>query len=66
MPPPHPEPLSFNEVLDDVRAWLAAGDRVIMLAEGPGPAERIAASLRDEGIAAMPLLVPVVPPDLAN
>jgi len=40
------------EVLEDVRAWRAAGDRVLVLVEGPGSAERIAASLRDEGIAA--------------
>ncbi|MBM3685624.1 MAG: transcription-repair coupling factor [Actinobacteria bacterium] len=40
------------EVLDDVRAWRASGDRVLVLVEGPGSAERIAASLRDEGIAA--------------
>ena len=39
-------------VLDDLRAWLAAHNRVLILAEGPGSAERIAASLRDEGISA--------------
>jgi transcription-repair coupling factor (superfamily II helicase) len=39
-------------VLDDIRTWLDAGDRVLMLAEGPGSAERIAASMRDEGIPA--------------
>ena len=43
---------SLPEVLDDLRAWLAAGDRVIILAEGPGSAERIASSLRDEGFTA--------------
>ena len=43
---------SLPEVLEDIRAWLAASDRVVLLAEGPGSAERIATSLRDEGIAA--------------
>ncbi|MFM1965134.1 MAG: transcription-repair coupling factor [Actinomycetota bacterium] len=43
---------SLPEVLDDIRAWREAGDQVILLAEGPGSAERIAASLRDEGIEA--------------
>jgi transcription-repair coupling factor (superfamily II helicase) len=40
------------EVLDDIRAWRSSGDRVVILAEGPGSAERIASSLRDEGITA--------------
>jgi len=39
------------DVLGDLRAWLAAGRRVVVLAEGPGSAERIAASLREEGVA---------------
>ncbi len=43
---------SLPEVLEDIRTWRAAGDRVVLLAEGPGSAERIATSLRDEGIAA--------------
>ena len=43
---------SLPEVLEDLRAWRTAGDRVLLLAEGPGSAERIATSLRDEGIAA--------------
>ena len=43
---------NLPEVLDDIRAWREAGDRVILLAEGPGSAERIATSLRDEGIPA--------------
>ena len=43
---------SLPEVLEDIRAWRTAGDRVLLLAEGPGSAERIATSLRDEGIAA--------------
>ncbi len=40
------------EVLEDFRDWISANRRVIVLAEGAGSAERIAASLRDEGIAA--------------
>ena len=40
------------DVLDDFRAWISTGNRVIVLAEGPGSAERIASSLRDEGVAA--------------
>ena len=43
---------NLGEVLDDIRAWRAAGDRVLLLAEGPGSAERLATSLRDEGIPA--------------
>ena len=43
---------SLPEVLADFRTWVAAGQRVIVLAEGPGSAERIASSLRDEGIPA--------------
>lgn len=43
---------SLPDVLADFRDAAAAGLRVIVLAEGPGSAERIAASLRDEGISA--------------
>jgi transcription-repair coupling factor (superfamily II helicase) len=43
---------ALPEVLDDVRGWLAAGVRVLILAEGHGSAERIAAALRDVGITA--------------
>ncbi len=43
---------SLPDVLADFRAWVADGQRVIVLAEGPGSAERIASSLRDEGIPA--------------
>ncbi len=41
------------DVLTDMRDWIGAGLRIIVLAEGPGSAERIAASLRDEGIPAV-------------
>ena len=43
----------FADVLTDMRDWIAAGLRIIVLAEGPGSAERIATSLRDEGIPAV-------------
>ena len=39
-------------VLDDIRDWVGRGDRVLVLAEGHGSAERIAQSLQDEGIPA--------------
>ena len=48
--PDHREGLP--RVLDDMRGWVRDGLRVLVLAEGSGSAERIAASLRDEGIAA--------------
>ncbi|MFZ8925261.1 MAG: transcription-repair coupling factor, partial [Candidatus Nanopelagicales bacterium] len=41
------------DVLTDMRDWIGAGLRIIVLAEGPGSAERIATSLRDEGIPAV-------------
>ena len=41
------------EVLADIRGWLESGRRVVVLADGPGSAERIATSLSDEGIAAV-------------
>ncbi|HEX4655257.1 MAG TPA: transcription-repair coupling factor [Mycobacteriales bacterium] len=42
----------IKRVLDDVRAWLQDGWRVVLLTEGHGPAERLVEVLRGEDIAA--------------
>ena len=41
-----------GRALDDIREWRAAGMAVVVVAEGHGPAERLAQSLNDEGISA--------------
>ena len=41
-----------ERALDDVRAWLAEGWRVVLVTEGHGPAERIHERLREAGIPA--------------
>ncbi len=48
-----------DRALDDVRRWLAAGWRVVLVTEGHGPAERLTEVLRDAGIGAR------LEPDLA-
>jgi transcription-repair coupling factor (superfamily II helicase) len=39
-------------MITDVRGWLAAGWRVVLVTEGHGPAQRLAEMLRGEGIGA--------------
>jgi transcription-repair coupling factor (superfamily II helicase) len=39
-------------MLTDVRSWLAEGWRVVLVTEGHGPAQRLAETLRGEGIGA--------------
>jgi transcription-repair coupling factor (superfamily II helicase) len=41
-----------KRALDDIRAWLHAGWRVVLVTEGHGPAERLVEVLRGEDIAA--------------
>ena len=41
-----------DRMLTDVRDWLADGWRVVLVTEGPGPAQRLAEMLRGEGIGA--------------
>ena len=42
----------LRHALDDIRAWRAAGDTVVLLAEGHGSVERLAQSLRESDVAA--------------
>jgi transcription-repair coupling factor (superfamily II helicase) len=39
-----------SAAIDDVRGWLTAGWRVLLVTEGHGPAKRIAEVLRDAGV----------------
>ena len=41
-----------DRMLTDVRGWLAEGWRVVLVTEGHGPAQRLAETLRGEGIGA--------------
>jgi len=42
----------WSNAIADLREWLAAGRAIVVVAEGHGSAERLAASLREEGISA--------------
>ncbi len=42
----------WSNAIADIREWLAAGRSIVVVAEGHGSAERLAASLREEGISA--------------
>src|SRR4029077_7387939 len=41
-----------SRALADVRGWLGEGWRVVLVTEGPGPAQRLAEMLRGEGLGA--------------
>jgi transcription-repair coupling factor (superfamily II helicase) len=54
-----------DRALEDVRAWLADGWRVVLVTEGHGPAQRLAELLRDGGLGARlaDLADPAEPPE---
>jgi transcription-repair coupling factor (superfamily II helicase) len=50
--PAHSYRGNTDQALADVRGWLAAGWKVVLVTEGHGPAQRLAEMLRGEGIGA--------------